>query len=142
MRRILAGMFLSTFLLMLMPLSVFAQTERGAITGVITDSTGAVVPGATVTITNLATNASQTLTTNEEGLYEAPFMLPATYKVTAGASGFSTSVVKELILNVGQRARLDLAPARHPAERLALLQTDHSRPLAAPWRGPVLLARL
>ena len=88
---------------------VLAQTERGAITGVVTDSTGAVVPQATVTIINVATKASQTLTTNDEGRYEAPFMLPTTYQVTASAPGFSTSVVNELILNVGQRARLDIA---------------------------------
>ncbi|CAN5837298.1 hypothetical protein BH18ACI4_BH18ACI4_26200 [soil metagenome] len=109
MRRSLAATFLSSFLLLLMPLVLLAQTERGAITGVVTDSTGAVVPGATVTITNLANKTGQTLTTNEQGLYEAPFMLPATYKVTASAPGFSTSVVNELILNVGQRARVDIA---------------------------------
>ncbi len=131
MRRSLAGMFLSSFLLLLMPLVVLAQTERGSISGVVTDSTGAVVPGATVTITNLATKSSQTLTTNDQGLYEAPFMLPATYKVTASAPGFSTSVVNEVILNVGQRARVDVAltPGDVSAqidvvEMASLLQTE------------------
>lgn len=131
MRRSLALAFFSSFLLLLMPIMVLAQTERGAITGVVTDSTGAVVPQATVTITNLATKASQTLTTNDQGLYEAPFMLPTTYKVTASAPGFSTSVVNELILNVGQRARLDIAltPGELSAqidvvETAALLQTE------------------
>ncbi len=109
MRRSLARMFLSSFLLLLLPLLVLAQTERGSISGVVTDSTGAVVPGATVTITNLATKSAQTLTTNDQGLYEAPFMLPATYKVTATAPGFSTSVINEVTLNVGQRARVDVA---------------------------------
>ncbi len=131
MRRSLARMFLSSFLLLLMPLVVLAQTERGSISGVVTDSTGAVVPGATVTITNLATKSSQTLTTNDQGLYEAPFMLPATYKITAAAPGFSTSVVNEAVLNVGQRARVDVAltPGDVSAqidvvENGALLQTE------------------
>ena len=90
MRRSLARTFLSSFLLLLLPLVVLAQTERGSISGVVTDSTGAVVPGATVTITNLDTKSAQTLTTNDQGLYEAPFLLPASYKVTASAPGFST----------------------------------------------------
>ncbi len=55
MRRSLARMFLSSFLLLLMPLVVLAQTERGSISGVVTDSTGAVVPGATVTLTLIHT---------------------------------------------------------------------------------------
>jgi hypothetical protein len=109
MRRSLAGIFLSSLFLLLTPVMGLAQTERGAITGVVTDSTGAVVPGASVTITNLATKTSQTLTTNDQGLYEAPFLVPASYSVTANAPGFSTSVINEAILNVGQRLRLDLA---------------------------------
>ncbi len=107
MRRSLAGTFLSFFLLLL-PMAAFAQTERGAIVGVVTDGTGAVVPGATVTITNLGTHSSQTLTTNSQGLYEAPFLVPATYSVTVGAAGFSTSVLNEVIVNVGQRSRADV----------------------------------
>jgi hypothetical protein len=107
MRRSIAFSFLGLFLFVFMP-TALAQTERGSIVGVVTDSTGAVVPGATVTITNLGTNVSQTVTTNDEGLYETPFLVPATYKVTVGAAGFSTSVVKEVIVNVGQKTRVDV----------------------------------
>ena len=53
MRRNIAPTFLSFFLLLIAPCIVSAQTEKGALVGVVTDGTGAVVPGATVTILNL-----------------------------------------------------------------------------------------
>ena len=77
MRRKLTPTFLSLFVLLLLPLAAIAQSERGAIVGLVTDSTGSLVPGATVTITNLGNKTTQTLTTNGEGRYEAPFLIPA-----------------------------------------------------------------
>src|SRR5689334_23214896 len=88
MRRNIAFALSLLFLSIVLPFAVIAQTERGAIVGIVTDSTRAVVPGATVTITNLGNNTVQTLTTNGEGVYEAPFLPPATYKVSATAQGF------------------------------------------------------
>ncbi len=85
MRKIIAVAFLCLSTFLLAPLVVFAQSERGAIVGVVTDSTGAVVPGATVTITNVGNKTVQTLTTNGEGVYEAPFLPPAAYEVSAVA---------------------------------------------------------
>ncbi|MGH9844780.1 MAG: carboxypeptidase regulatory-like domain-containing protein, partial [Blastocatellia bacterium] len=84
-------------------------TEKGSIAGSVTDANGAAVPNATVTITNLGTNVSQTLTTNAEGLYEAPFLTPGSYKVSATAQGFSTSVNNNVDVSVGARVRADLA---------------------------------
>src|SRR5262245_31732294 len=75
---------------------LFGQTERGAIVGIISDSHGSVVVGAAVTITSLATNVSQNYKTNSEGIYEAPFLSPGTYKVSATATGFSTSINKSV----------------------------------------------
>jgi hypothetical protein len=91
-----------------MSISAFAQSERGAIVGVVTDSTGAVVPGATVTITNLGNRVVLTLTTNDEGIYEAPFLPPATYEVAAIASGFGKTVNNNVVVNVGQRVSVNL----------------------------------
>jgi len=97
-------------LLMLVTLSpiVWGQTERGAITGTVTDSRGAVLPGATVTVTNIETNVSQTYTTNADGLYEAPFLTPGRYKVSATAPGFATAVKDRITVNVAARVRVDL----------------------------------
>ncbi len=90
-RRSIHNAILGALVLCLTASTLFAQTERGAIVGTVTDSQGAVVSSATVTVTSLATNVSQTYKTNSEGLYEAPFLTPGEYKVAATASGFSTS---------------------------------------------------
>jgi hypothetical protein len=108
LKRSLKVSFLGISLVLLSPALLFGQSEKGAILGVVTDSTGAIVPGATVTITNLGTKTDQTFTTNSEGLYEAPFLVPATYKVTVTATGFKTSVVNEVILNVGRRESVNV----------------------------------
>jgi hypothetical protein len=87
--------------------------EKGAITGVVTDATGGVLPGTTVTITHVATNVSQTFVTNQEGLYEAPFMTPGIYRVSAALDGFNTSVLEDVQVNIGTRtaAHVRLTPA-------------------------------
>lgn len=108
MRRTPAIAVLSSCLVLLFAVSVFAQSERGTIVGVVTDSTGAVVPGATVTITNLGNKAVQTLTTNDQGVYEAPFLPPATYEVSAIAPGFGRTLNNNVVVNVGQRVSVDL----------------------------------
>jgi hypothetical protein len=108
MRRTTAITFLAIFALLLLSSFSFAQSERGTIVGLVTDSSGALVPGATVTITNLGNKTSQTLTTNGEGRYEAPFLIPATYEVSATASGFGNTVNNNVVLNVGQRVNIDL----------------------------------
>ncbi len=74
--------------------SVFAQSGgTGAITGVVTDSTGAVVNGATVTLTSKATNQTQTKTTGDDGLYNFVLLQPGTYTVKTTAASFGDSVV-------------------------------------------------
>jgi hypothetical protein len=70
--------FLSISLLLFSPALLLGQSEKGAIVGTVTDSNGSVVSSATVTITNLGNNTSQTYTTNSDGLYEAPFLTPST----------------------------------------------------------------
>ena len=59
--------------------AVWSQTVQGVITGAVTDPTGAVVPGATVTITNTGTNISQNTTTGSDGSYRFPLVPPGTY---------------------------------------------------------------
>ena len=71
---------------------VSAQTPTGTISGTITDSTGAVVPNANITITNKATGAARTLTANADGLYSAPALPPGDYEVRIELQGFRTLV--------------------------------------------------
>src|SRR3954447_6176532 len=69
----------------------FAQTGGGTfgtILGTVNDETGAVVPKVTVTVTNEKTGISRTASTNEEGSYQVPALLPGTYRVEVETSGF------------------------------------------------------
>lgn len=88
-------------------LTAFGQEFRATINGTVTDPSGAVVPGATIEIRNLATNALFTAQTNEAGLYVAPFIPPGRYIVSAGGEGFKRSVREDVEVRVGDRLRLD-----------------------------------
>ena len=73
---------------------VFAsgQEFRGSITGKVTDPNGAVVAGATATVTNTGTNAESTAITNAEGSYDFPVLLPGKYKLLVTKDGFKVVV--------------------------------------------------
>jgi hypothetical protein len=92
----------------LLAVPLCAQT-LGEIVGEVRDSTGAVVPNATVTATNVATNAVRTTTTNEAGLYTFPALVPGTYTVRVEMRGFRTTVRSNIELQVQQTARIDFA---------------------------------
>jgi hypothetical protein len=93
-------------------LSVLAATGKaqtsGEITGLITDSSGAAVVGANVTVINKATSATRKITTNSEGLYTFPSLLPGIYELKVEQSGFKTAQLDNIRLEVQQTARLDV----------------------------------
>jgi hypothetical protein len=93
-------------LLALLPTAAFAQVDRATLTGTVKDSAGAVLPGATVTVTNLATGVSATQTTTESGSYLLVNLIPGRYQVDMELSGFKKSS-QIVTLDVGQRARVD-----------------------------------
>jgi len=84
----------------------FGQTV-GEITGLVTDASGGVVVGATVTVTNPQTNFRRMATTNEAGNYSFPALQPGVYNVRVEASGFRTEVRTSVELQVQQAARID-----------------------------------
>jgi hypothetical protein len=86
-----------------------AQVAGGTILGTITDASGGVIPNAQVSIKNVATGVSRTVTTNSEGFYTAPNLLPGNYEVRATAKGFSTEVESGIALNVGAVQVVNLA---------------------------------
>jgi hypothetical protein len=90
----------------ILPVAVAAQ-DTGAITGTVRDSSGAVVPGATVKITSTAGGNNRTLTTNAEGDYLAAGLPGDTYDITVSAPGFKTFKAKGVALRVAQKARVD-----------------------------------
>lgn len=86
---------------------VRAQGTSG-LTGTITDSSGAVVPEAQVTLTNVATGFVRTATTSANGIYVFPQIPPATYKLEVRASGFKTAVRERVDVLVGLATTLDI----------------------------------
>jgi hypothetical protein len=79
-----------------------AQATTGVIRGTVTDSTGGPLAGASVTLRNVETNASRTLTTNEQGAYVATLLRVGTYDVTARALGFQAAARSGLALRLGE----------------------------------------
>jgi Carboxypeptidase regulatory-like domain len=92
----------------LFSVSLFAQGTQGRISGTVTDQTGAVIPGATVTVTDMQRGIPRNLTTDRSGEYVAPSLLPGTYTVRAEAKGFKAIENSNLLLEVGKDIRVDL----------------------------------
>ena len=86
-----------------------AQLDRGGITGVVSDESGAVVPQASVTIRDNATRDEIQLTTDTEGRYNATLLRVSTYTVTAQGAGFQRTVQLNVSVGVNQVVRVDLA---------------------------------
>jgi hypothetical protein len=89
-------------LMLLLGARLSAQIHTGAITGLVTDSSGAVVPHAQVKITNIDTNVTRDLVTDSAGLYDAPDLLPGHYSVAGSFTGFRSESKVGLILSLGQ----------------------------------------
>ena len=88
-----------------------AQTATGQITGTVKDTSGAVVPGATVTVHSDLTGLTRTATTNSSGDYSFPLLPTGVYSVSAELQGFSVAKQSGIRLNVDQVARIDLTLA-------------------------------
>jgi outer membrane receptor protein involved in Fe transport len=85
-----------------------AQTNRGGISGTITDKNGAVIPGATVIVTNIGTNQSLKLTTSEEGVYAATSLEPVVYRITVEAPGFKRAIVGNVKVDTASVATVNV----------------------------------
>jgi carboxypeptidase family protein/TonB-dependent receptor-like protein len=88
--------------------SASAQVAGGTLSGTITDPSGATVPQAKVVIKNVATGVERVVTTNTEGFYTAPNLLPGEYQVTISAKGFNTEIKTRVVLTVGMQQVFDL----------------------------------
>lgn len=85
-----------------------AQLESGEIVGTVTDASGAVFPGAQITVENVKTGAKTTLTSGKSGTFDAPVLPPGDYRITASAAGFKTLVADNVHIHVGDRQSVDL----------------------------------
>src|SRR5947209_4754929 len=87
--------------------SLCAQAPTGQITGAVSDPSGAVIAGATVTLTNPATEMRRETTTNIDGLFNLPALPPGIYNLQVDAKGFPKQARENLELQVGQVAKID-----------------------------------
>lgn len=104
-----AGRFLAAAaaVLLLFPHPAAAQERFGGLSGVVTDTSGAVLPGTTVTITNKGTGAVRATTTNGEGLYLVPDLDPGRYGLTVELSGFAKAEFADVAVTLGKTIRID-----------------------------------
>ncbi|MBV8856613.1 MAG: TonB-dependent receptor [Acidobacteria bacterium] len=100
------------------------QGATGQITGTVADAAGAVVPGASVTVTNLATSLTREVTTGGEGEFAVPLLPPGQYKVEVAAKGFKRAVVTELTVNVTQTSTLNLTLDPSSVEETVLVTAE------------------
>src|SRR5688500_11899769 len=86
----------------------FAQFDTATVLGTVRDNTGGVVPGATVSLTNLDTGIAATKVTDENGNFEFQTVRIGRYKITAELTGFSIALADNVQVTVGARQRVDL----------------------------------
>ncbi len=88
--------------------TVAAQSSSATLSGTVTDENNAIIPGATITITNTATSSRRQVTTNDQGGFTVPLLQPSTYTVRVERTGFAPVEVREVVLNVGDQKALNI----------------------------------
>jgi len=117
----------ATFGMLLLSIPLFSQGDAGHILGTVTDQTGAVVAGATVTILDVQRGTTRTLNTEEGGTYNAPSLTPGMYTVRVEAKGFKILERQDITLEVGQEIRVDLT--LQPGEQTQTITVTEAIPL-------------
>src|SRR5580658_6828417 len=105
--RLALSLFL-TLLFACTELPVHAQTPTGTINGIVKDESGAVIPNASITITNKATGVARSATANADGLYSAPALNAGDYEVRVAMQGFRT-LVREAPVAAGTTTTVDMS---------------------------------
>jgi len=127
---------------LLCSLVVLGQTNRGGITGTVVDANGAAVVGATVTITNIGTNAVIKLTTSEAGVFNATSLEPVNYRILVEAQGFKKSILNNVKVDTASTAgtaNIALATGGITEEVTVTAEAttpEHRKPAPAVARSP------
>ena len=108
-RTAIRGAVAAAAILFLTSVASMAQDFRGTIIGTVSDRTGGVLPGVTVTITNTETQVVQTVVTDAQGLYQVRYLNPGPYAVTAELQGFKKFSRIDNNVRVGDVLRIDIA---------------------------------
>src|ERR1700756_1056965 len=121
------SLLLATLGVLLFSVSLFSQGNFGRILGTVTDQTGGVISGATVTIIDKDRGVARVLTTDDAGEYNAPTLIPGTYIVRAEANGFKRLERQNVVLEVGKEVRGDLTV--QPGEQTQSVTVTEAIPL-------------
>src|SRR5262245_2100514 len=106
--RSVARLLLASWCVVAAASHALAQVATGTITGVVTDQGHAAVPGATVTVTNIDTNAQRVVSSTNEGVYTAPGLAPGRYRINVDLQGFRPLRHEGVALATGETTRIDL----------------------------------
>ena len=106
--RLLLLMAVFALSLMYLPQQIQAQAVYGSVSGSVTDSTGAVVAGATVTVTSVERKTVDTVTTNEDGYYQKDRLLPGSYTVKVEKQGFKSGVTSNVAIRLDTQTKNDI----------------------------------
>jgi hypothetical protein len=102
-----AGILLVTAFILLFPCLVSAQIDTGSVVGIVSDPSGAAIPGATVTLSNEASGVSRSVTTNSDGEYQFAAVIPGTYSVQATAQNFESAISTHVEVDVQSRPAIN-----------------------------------
>ena len=109
-RHLVSGLLVLCLGLVISPIHAWAQTtSAGTVVGVVTDPSGAVVPNATVTMTDKATSAKRTTMTNQTGAYVFVNVPPGTYDITINQPGFAEARIPNRVVEVGNQLTLNVS---------------------------------
>ena len=104
--------------------ALVGQTNKGGISGTVTDQNGALVPGASVVITNLGTNQSQTLTTSESGTYSASSLEPVAYSIRVEMKGFKKALVGKVKVDTATIATVNISLETGTIDQTVTINSD------------------
>src|SRR5215472_1279155 len=127
-RNTTAARFLGAiFVVLLLCVPAFSQGSNGRILGTVTDQSGGVVSGATVTVIDTERGTTRVITTDDAGAYNAPNLTPGNYTVRGEAKGFKRIERQGVVIEVGHEVRVDLTV--QPGEQNQTVTVTESVPL-------------
>lgn len=127
-RKLVSALLLSVPLgIFLISLPLFSQGNLGRILGVVTDQTGGVMAGVTVTVLDVDRGTSRILTTDQAREYNAPNLTPGTYTVRSEAVGFKTAENANVLVEVSKEVRIDLS--MQPGQQTEKLTVSEAIPM-------------
>ncbi|MGB7203788.1 MAG: carboxypeptidase-like regulatory domain-containing protein, partial [Pyrinomonadaceae bacterium] len=122
-------LFVAVALLMassISPAFAQSQSQNGQIEGTVSDQNNAAVPNSLITVTNIETGATRTVTTDESGVYRFPLLPLGTYRITAEAASFKKFIREGVTLNTGQTATIDIPLQTGDLNEVVTVSSDTS----------------